>query len=379
MILTWLRLQNFRNIEQAFLRFGPGLNLIIGANGQGKSNLLEAVGLLATGRSFRRVPSGMLRRWDQPWLRIHGEVQSQEISHQLDVLGESNRLIVRLDNKPMAAVSVMERVLTAVIITPETPILVRGGPGERRSFLDWVIFSAHRRHGLESREYHRALQARNHLLRLPQRDVRELEAWETHLAVLGARIAVRRFKTLSELTRLLPHFLDALDLVSDRYDMILSSQLDKILTHKEEESAAIERARGFLQEELGRSREGDRRSGTTRVGPHRDDLLFRLEGHPLARVGSRGQQKRFALALKLAEAALLEASLGEPPVMVLDDPASELDQDGIHRLMEVLSAQGRQLFVAAREARDIPWTNRPRVVCAVTAGVFQVTTERANS
>ncbi len=376
MALEWLRLQDFRNIPQAFLRFGPGLNLITGANGQGKSNLLEAIGLLASGRSFRRASSGVMRRQNQNWFRVSGGVRALGMAHQLDVLGEANRQVFRLDGKPMAAISVMERVLSAVIITPETPILVRGGPGERRSFLDWVIFSAIQRHGVESREYQRALKARNLLLRHVGRDLREMGAWESSLAVLGARIAVRRHETVLQLQRILPDYLNGLNLVADRYEMVLSTQLASVLSSTDQ---PLEAATACLQELLGGSREKDRRTGVTSVGPHRDDLLFRMEGLPLARFGSRGEQKRFAFALKLAEAEMLEATLGEPPVMVLDDPASELDRDGIQRLMEQLAQQGRQLFLAAREVEEIPWPNRPLVVCAVAAGDFKVTMERVNS
>lgn len=375
MVLEWLRLHDFRNISQALLRFDPGLNLITGANGQGKSNLLEAVGLMATGRSFRRVPPGVMRRFNQLQFRVSGAIHSRGIRHQLEILGEANRQTVRLNGKPMASVSVMDRVLTAVIVTPETPILVRGGPGERRNFLDWVIFSTIVRHGLESKEYHRALKARNQLLRNPRQDVREIDAWETHLAILGARIALRRYATVKRLMNVLPIFLEALDLESNCYDLILISQLETILTNEKQQTETLT---AFLKNLLQNSRQKDQRTGITSVGPHRDDLLFRLNGQPLARFGSRGQQKRFAFALKLAEAALLEEALGEPPVMVLDDPVSELDQDGIRRLMELLAHQGRQLFVTVRDAGDIPWSNRSLMQYTVVAGDFQITTEHVN-
>ncbi|MBF0296451.1 MAG: DNA replication/repair protein RecF [Magnetococcales bacterium] len=362
MLLEWLRVRDFRNIAEAGLRFGPGLNLVVGANGQGKSNLLEAVGVLAMGRSFRQATSAMMLRRGAERFVLAGGVSCCRMAHRLEVLGEERRQEVRLDGKPMVAASTMERVLAAVIVTPETPQLVRGGPAERRNYLDWLSFFAHRRHGVESRDYQRALQARNRLLKQGCGDPRELAAWEAQLAALGARIAARRRETVARVWAVLPGYLALLDLPPERISLTLTG-----LEELTEEA---------LRERLAASRERDRRMGATGVGPHRDDLVLRMEGQPLARFGSRGQQKRFALALKLAEGALLEGELGEPPVMVLDDPASELDRDGMTRLMALMARQGRQCFLSAREVGEIPWPDdRSRVVCSVEAGVFQVNME----
>ncbi|MBF0181715.1 MAG: DNA replication and repair protein RecF [Magnetococcales bacterium] len=366
MLLEWLRIRDFRNIAGAELRFGAGLNLVVGANGQGKSNLLEAVGVLASGRSFRQATSAMMLRRGAERFLLAGGVSCGGIARRLDVLGEERRQEVRLDGKSMAAASSMERVLAAVTVTPETPLLVRGGPGERRNYLDWLSFFAHRRHGVEARDYQRALQARNRLLKQSAGDPRELTAWEAQLAVLGAGIAARRRETLARVWEVLPGYLALLDLPPERFSMTLTGP----------EPLAVE----ALRERLAASRERDRRLGATGVGPHRDDLLLRMEGQPLARFGSRGQQKRFALALKLAEGELLEGVLGEPPVMVLDDPASELDRDGMARLMALMARQGRQCFLSAREVGEIPWPeDRSRVVCSVAAGVFQVIMECESS
>ncbi|MBF0190998.1 MAG: DNA replication and repair protein RecF [Magnetococcales bacterium] len=375
MLLEWLRLQNFRNISEGSLRFGPGLNLITGDNGQGKSNLLEAVGLLATGRSFRRVHSGNLRRWEQPWFRVSGAAQVAGLTRILDVVGEPGRQVFKLDGKPMESVSRMERALVAVIITPETPLLVRGGPGERRAFLDWVIFCADRRHGVESRGYQLALRARQKLLQTPSRDRRELDAWEAQLGLLGARIAERRHRAVGHLGRVLPPFLERLGLAPETCDMALSGDLEPLFS----QGLGLEAVSAWLREALTQKRERDRNSGTTGVGPQRDELVLRLSGHPVARYGSRGQQKRFAFALKLAEAGWLEEILGEPPVMVLDDPVAELDREGAQGLMQLMSGQGRQVFVAAREAGEIPWPGGASVEHTVVAGVFQVSTEPRNS
>ncbi|MBF0369709.1 MAG: DNA replication and repair protein RecF, partial [Magnetococcales bacterium] len=370
MELASLRLCNFRNIPEASLGFVAGLNLITGGNGQGKSNLLEAVGLLATGRSFRRAPPGALRRYGEPWFSLNGLTRSQGVSHRLDFYGQENRQGARLDGKPMSATSALGQALAAVIYTPETSRLVRGGPGDRRAFMDWAIFSRERRHAAMMRDYQTALKARNKLLRKGNSDAREMSAWEDRLAENGARIAILRRAVLPPLKKHLMVFLAALTLDPERFDMVLSCQLDRLAERwdNSREAAAIYR------EKLAHHRDVDRRAGSTAIGPHRDDLQFRLDGHPLSRFGSQGQQKRFVLALKLAEAALLEETLGEAPLFLLDDPASELDRTGIEMLMTLLGERDHQLFVTSCDPGEIPWNGREKRTFQVTNGDFQTGT-----
>ncbi|NGZ05726.1 MAG: DNA replication/repair protein RecF [Magnetococcales bacterium] len=375
MRLEWLRLHDFRNVRAAELTFAPGLNRITGENGQGKSNLLEAIGLLASGRSFRRATAGQMRRWEQTAFRVSGAVHTQGWQRQLDVEGGSGRQVVRLDGKPVVSVTRMERVLVTVILTPETPQLVRGGPAERRAFLDWVIFGADRRHGIESADYQTALRSRLHLLKQGCRSEPELEVWEWSLARLGARIASRRHRAVGHLMRMLPPILEQLGVDPEQCTMRLSGDLERWF----QQDVGMEEVAMQMRTALARGRERDRVTGTTSVGPQRDDLELCLSGHPVARFGSRGQQQRLAFALKLAEAAWLEELLGEPLVMLLDDPVAELDRAGAHGLMTVLSASGRQLFVASREAGEIPWPGRRSLECAVVAGAFQVSMEQAHS
>ncbi|MBF0260229.1 MAG: DNA replication and repair protein RecF [Magnetococcales bacterium] len=371
MHLEWLRLKDFRNISEAHLTFSPGLNRIVGANGQGKSNLLEAVALLANGRSYRKASAAVMRRWDQPWFRVHGVARAGGMRRTLDVIGESGRQVFRLDDKPVESVSGMERILVAVVVTPESALLARGAPVERRAFLDWVIFSADRRHGVESREYQIAARARQQVLR-GAGDPRELEAWEAQLARLGARIGQRRQWAMGHLARGLPDHLEQLGLDPDVCVVALVGESADTCAREGE----VERVEAVLREAFMRARARDRETGQTGVGPQRDDLELRLSGHLVARYGSRGQQQRFALALKLAEAGWLEEIIGEAPLMVLDDPAAELDPEGARALMRVLFGRGRQVFVAAPVEDDGGWSGGvgdavvEAVGFSVTEGVF---------
>ncbi|MBF0624743.1 MAG: DNA replication/repair protein RecF [Magnetococcales bacterium] len=375
MFLESLQIFDFRNIAAAELEFGPGLNLIVGPNGQGKSNLLEAVGLLATGRSFRRAPPEALRRHDRPCFRLDGRCQAGGLAHRLEFQGQAKRQMARLNGKPMTTASAMGQALAAVIVTPESLALVRQGPQERRAYMDWVIFSRRRDHAALVRHYRQAMKSRNLLLRAQTRNQAELAAWEDRLADLGGRISWARRRMLERLGQGLIPYLQPLAVTGSLLESRLGSQLDRL----DPQWQGAARAAELYRTQLAVHREQDRLSGTTTIGPHRDDLLFRLDGRPLARFGSQGQQKRLVLALKLAEADLLRETLGEAPLFLLDDPAAELDREGTTLFMDLLAERGGQLFVTTCDAGEIPWPHGHRITFMVHAGTFKIQMESNRS
>jgi DNA replication and repair protein RecF len=371
LFLEKLRLHNFRNITEASLRFSSGFNLIIGENGQGKSNLLEAIALLATGRSFRKANPQAMERHGQSQYRLSGTTQANGLQHKLEFTGEKQRQTARLNGKAMALASTMGQALAAVVSTPDSPDLIHGGPRERRDYLDWVVFSDYRQHAATARDYNGALKARNRLLKTGCKDSRQLAAWEDRLAVFGALITWRRREIAGKIVALLPSYLEALALDPDRFRLRLSCQLDRFDTAKESEELA-EHYRQMLE----KSRDSDQRTGATSIGPHRDDMPLQMDGRLLARFGSRGQRKRFILALKLTEAQLLQETVGEAPLFLLDDPAAELDRDGIERLINLLTKQKQQIFLTTCSAGEIPRLEEPSTTFAVEDGTFQTLTEQ---
>lgn len=374
MVLEWLRLVDFRNIAQASLQFHPELNLLFGGNGHGKSNLLEAVGLLATGRSFRRSPAEVLRRYDCRGFYLQGGVRSFDLDHRLDFQGEGKRQTARLNGKSMTLASTMSRVLAAVVLTPDSPDLVHGGPGERRDYLDWVVFSSHRRHAITVREYQNALKARNRLLKNTILHPQEMAAWEDQLAVLGARILVNRQKTLGQIKKIFPGFLEELGLDSQLFRLEYSGQLESIGVD-EEDGRLAEQFRKLLND----NRSTDHRTRFTSVGPHRDDVKFLFADRPLGRFGSRGQKKRFILGLKFSELQLLQVAVSEQPLLLLDDPAAELDSDGVGRLVQLINKKKHQVFITAVKAGDFVCGNLPHQAFHVQAGQFKLLTEYPQS
>lgn len=374
MVLEWLRLIDFRNISQAALRFHPGINLLIGDNGQGKSNLLEAVGLLATGRSFRRSPPEVLRRHGCQGFYLQGEIVSYELAHRLEFQGVGNRQTAQLNGKSVAMASTMDRVLAAVSLTPDSPDLVHGGPGERRDFIDWVVFSSHRRHATTVRDYQNALRGRNRLLKKNTLHPGEMDAWEDQLAVLGARILVSRQQSLRQIQDNLPSFLEALGLDDRLFELSYSSQLEHDGVGMEE-TGLVNQYRTLLQHHRG----NDHRLRTTSIGPHRDDIRFLLSQRPLGRFGSRGQKKRFILALKFSERQLLQAAIHERPLLLLDDPASELDREGIARLLRLVDREGQQIFITTVKEDIFSSAHVPYQAFRVQAGQFEPLMEYAQS
>ncbi len=369
MRLERLRVRDFRNIPKAEFTFSEGLNLITGANGQGKTNPLEAIGILTTGRSFRRASPLMMRRHSQEGFLLQGHGQAGNLVHKLDFFGIGGRQSARINGKSLASLSAMKEALAAVIFTPEVLRLVRDGPGLRRNYLDWMIFSRHPRHAQLARDHGQALKARNHLLRRGRYTEGEMAAWEEQLALIGARIALQRRAMVERLQPVMQPHLEAMNLIGHRYEARLSCQLERMNAPWQEEAQAAQLYRRMLAE--GRSR--DQRHGATGAGPHRDDLLFLIDGRPLHRYASQGQQKRFALTLKLAEATLLQEARGAAPILILDDPASELDASAVAQLMAVLAALGGQLFISACDAGSIPWPEDAlSTTFRVESGMFEV-------
>ncbi|MBF0143282.1 MAG: DNA replication/repair protein RecF [Magnetococcales bacterium] len=367
MLLRQLRVRHFRNIDSATLAFAEGLNLLVGDNGQGKSNLLEAVGLLATGRSFRGASPQVMRQEGAPWFALRAETSSRDVTHRLEFQGREGRLSARLDGKAMLSTSGLGRALAAVVLTPDSMGLVKGGPSARRAFLDWVIFSGERGYATLVRDYQLALRSRNRLLKSGGRDLVELEAWEERLAVLGARVLDSRRRTLDSLRLHWHPCLEAMGLSAARFSMTLGSQLDRGQPSADPSPEALTT---LFRERLLRSRGTDLRLGFTSVGPHRDDVLLRMDGRELAGFASQGQRKRFILSLKLAEAALLGETLGEPPLFLLDDPGAELDRSGVGLLMRLLAGRGHQLFLTTCDSGSIPWSGGQVRIFSVNAGRF---------
>ncbi|MGN7613192.1 DNA replication/repair protein RecF [Magnetococcales bacterium HHB-1] len=367
MYLETLKIQNFRNILDEKVDFSSRLNLITGDNGEGKTNLLEAVGVLASGRSFRRATSSVMRMFDQPWFRLQGNIAAHGLEHQLVFFGQGRRQVAQLNGKVLSSLSKMGSTLAGIIYTPETIQLVTGSPQQRRAFIDWAIYLRFAGYVEIARTFKRALRSRSMLLKKGGRDLREMAAWENQLAESAAEIVFQRRLILEDLREPLIERLKTLKMKSEHFHLRWRGHFAKEIEKFSDRALIAENYQRLLMQ----NREQDQRMGSTRLGPHCDDLEFKMGRASLARCGSRGEQKRFVLALKLAEADLLREKWQENPLYILDDPASELDEEGLAALMDILHDQEAQIFLTARQSEKIPWKGETCNRFLVKAGLFQ--------
>ena len=331
-----LQLRSFRRFEEAEFLPQPGFNLITGDNGSGKTSLLEAIHLMAHGRSFRgRVRDGLIRQGD-PALQVFVEWVSAEAGpHRAGLRHSGSAWEARIDGADVAQLTQLCQALAVVSFEPGSHALVDGGSEGRRRYLDWGLFHVEQGFMPLWRRYARALKQRNALLR-QQRPDAELEAWEHELAQAGEALTLQRDAYVA---RLQPH---------------LARLLPELLPAAGDASLALQpgwrRQELSLADALLLARDRDRALGHTSLGPHRADLKLELRDLPGREGLSRGQAKLAALSLLLAQASQLADHEGGWPVLQLDDLASELDRHHQRRLLRVLAGSGAQVLVTGTEA-----------------------------
>ncbi len=316
MKLTTITLRNFRNIASAELVFREGRTAITGPNGQGKTNLLEAVHLMCETRSFRKGRTRQLTREGQAAFHIDGEF-STEIRglRKAGVRGENGRMIFELDGLAVGKQSEYFGQFPVVALTPEKMSVSQGGPDLRRRFLDRIMAIVSPSSLDLMMRYRRALKQRGALLQTGGSSS-ELDVWERELATCGVELVAKRESFLKEFTPLFYEMHRVRFAQEGAADLRYKSQMrDK----------SLEEVRSVLRD----NREMDRRMGTALLGPHRDDLDFLLHGRLLRTFGSQGQHKLFMLCLTLAETAVLHRQTGELPLLLLDDLFGELDDERI--------------------------------------------------
>ncbi len=368
MHLTRLELTNVRTFRQLEVDLGPGVYVITGANAQGKTNLLESIALLATTRTVRTGSDIDLIAWDAvaedplPAARFEADVMTKAGQRRLEiaVIGASTGT-----GQPPARASRRFRVngvarrasdligqLRVVMFSADDLAIIDGGPAIRRRYLDITISQIDPEYVRASQRYARVLEQRNSLLRrIQERRAKpaELEFWDEELVAAGAVIVRRRAETVRQLGR------DA----AERYEEFATrpgETLELCYTPRLPEEAST-RAREHdlpdrFREALEAGRSDDVRRGMTLQGPHRDEMRILVGGHPAAVAASRGQQRSIAAALRLAEVALSTSRTGDPPVLLLDDVLSELDEERRARILSV--AYGVDQVIITSPDKDRP-------------------------
>lgn len=323
-MLTSIALAGFRGYASLEATFGPGPQLVWGPNAAGKTSLLEALVVCARGSSHRTLADGELIRWDAAFARIEVRRERAGLDPlELDVTlvregPPGGRKRIRVNGVPRRA-SALAGLLRSVVFAPEEMLLVVGPPSLRRGALDALAGQRLPAHAADLATYGRVLAQRNALLRAIREErakTDQLAPWDVKLVDAGAAVLAGRRRTLEEL---------AAPLVAAHAEIAPGEGSLAVTYESNVVPAPGESAHDALARRLAETAEREAWNGTTLVGPHRDDLAFRLDGRDLATFASRGQQRTVILALKLAELDLLTARDGRPPLLLLDDVFSELD------------------------------------------------------
>jgi DNA replication and repair protein RecF len=338
--LRSLRLRNHRNYAQLDLVPGPGVNVFIGANGQGKTNLLEAVAMLALSSSPRARREVELVGPVAPASRIEAEIESAgkklELAITLNVEGERARRVIEVDGARRRAFDLPGH-FRVTLFWPDDLGLVKAGPEQRRRFLNQMLVQVEPGYARTLAGLKRVLEQRNSLLkRMAAGEGGEdvLEAWDEELIQLGTEIARARARAVDEL-------------------MPEAARCHAGIAAGERLEIGYEGPPENLREAVHNSLPEDLRRGTTSIGPHRDDIRVLLDGKDARSYASQGQQRTAVVSLKLAEAALIARRAGERPVLLLDDVLSELDGERRAALLDEVAGEG-QVIITSVEAGPFP-------------------------
>lgn len=384
MHVTHLTLVDFRNYARADVELSPGTTLFVGRNGQGKTNLVEAIGYLSTVSSHRVSTDQALVRAGQESAIVRMRVQHEEralvIELQLNRAG-ANRAQV---NRGAIRTRELPRYFASVLFAPEDLSLVRGEPSGRRAYLDALVVQRSPRFAGVISDYERVVRQRNSLLksarasRLPADSLTTLDVWDDRLVELGTALMVARHELVEQLRPRISHAYRAV--AGDEHDTGVSIQrsIDADAPADAAPTATADAAAAggdpaivaaAFRERLASRRRDELDRAVTLVGPHRDDLVLDLNGLPARGYASHGESWSFALALKLASAEVLRVdAVAGDPVLVLDDVFAELDEGRRERLADAI-VDYEQVLITAAVGRDVPERLRATTV-RIAAGAI---------
>ncbi|MCG8605282.1 DNA replication/repair protein RecF [bacterium] len=347
MHLGKISLSNFRNYDNVELCFSPNLNIIYGRNAQGKTNLLEAIYLVCLGRSFRLATNEELLKAGTEALLLDGDINLDNEVQKRVVLQykREGKKEISIDLKRLKSHAALFGNFPAIVMSPDDYRITTGGPAERRRFIDVLLSQLSLSYLTDLQQYHRVLKQRNRILQSLKegRSVSNatIEPWTNNLIQVGSKILTKRFEFIKK-------FMPLVDSVYKEYSesqdsLSLSIESTVLVANG---SSVEESFLGAL--ELSRSKEWI--VGRTVIGPHRDDLVFKINDKDLRKYGSRGEHKSVLISLKFAEFDILKEMKQETPIFLLDDYRSELDGFREEKVFSSLQRLGQIFLTSPTEA-----------------------------
>ncbi len=329
---------HFRCLDNIELDLAPDFNLVFGDNASGKTSFLEALAYLGRGKSFRGASTANLVQHGEQEFVLFGQVENDGRHQRIGVRNSRAGLEIRVDGESGGGAASLAEALPLQVIDPEIHNLVAGGPEQRRRFLDWVGFHVEHEHLLAWRRFRRVLKQRNAALKANSRPA-TINSWNAEFIDLSMTLDASRRRSLEA----------AMDSLQGFGQDLLGTDLGFDYQQGWKQGVELEAA-------LGEGLERDLQLGATQHGPHRADLKIRYDERQARKLVSRGQQKLLASAMILAATETAQTALERPLLLLLDDPAAELDADSLARLMGAVEMLGCQVVATSleRDALSVP-------------------------
>lgn len=350
MYVRSILLRNYRNYSEIQLDFDPNINVFLGQNAQGKTNIIEAVYYASLGHSHRTHNDTELIRWEQPSASVQLDFDRLGVGNHLEFqFSREKRRRILLNEHPIRPKELIGSINT-VLFSPEDLFLIKGAPAGRRRFLDAEISQASPAYYHELQQYNRIVTQRNTLLkRIRERkaSVEMLDLWDPQLVESAVKITKKRQEAIKKLNMLAN--LMQRRISDNRENLSIAYEI-----HGMDAGDMTKDLASWYNKELVSHREVDILRGSTTRGPHHDDIVLTVNGINLRNFGSQGQQRTGVLSLKLSELEFLRSETGEYPVLLLDDVMSELDASRRHQLMEYIRRERIQTMITATDAAYFP-------------------------
>lgn len=338
-----IELRNFRNYEKLDIQFDGGTNILYGDNAQGKTNILEAAYLSGTTKSHKGSRDKEMIRFGQEEAHIRTIVDKNKKTYQIDMhLKKNGAKGVAINQIPIKKASELFGILNMVFFSPEDLNIIKNGPSERRRFIDLELCQLDKMYLADLTSYNKVLNQRNRLLKdiSFRPDLMDtLPVWDMQLLEYGRKIITKRKEFVQDLALIIKEIHSNISGGKENLVLKYEPNIDDI----------------FFEDELLKAKDKDLRLCQTTVGPHRDDMMFSIDGVDIRKFGSQGQQRTSALSLKLSEIDLVKKAIHSTPVLLLDDVLSELDKNrqnyllgSITDIQTMITCTGLEEFVKNR-------------------------------